>query len=259
MANTTLQQRLPDALIIGEMKCGTTALMTFLNLHPNLILPQKEINFFSYEYRAGFDWYLSQMPLARNDQLVMEKGMYFMGKFRSVEHIFSYKPEIKMLLILRDPTDRIISEFTMKKRNHPEKFGNKTLEQILSYGKSGILKKNDEFIRRSKYCTSMRRWLRYFTLAQIHIIDGEEFQENPVKELVEIEKFLGVNSYFKEDMFIMNEEKGFYCFQDACLPPTKGRKSHEFISEEFKQRLVDYFRPYNEAFFELVGRRFNWK
>ena len=82
IGNTHLQRdesmtRFPDALLIGEMKCGTTALQTFLNLHPNISFAEGEINFFGLNNKKGFDWYRKRMPNATSGQLIMERSVYF--------------------------------------------------------------------------------------------------------------------------------------------------------------------------------------
>ena len=253
--------RFPDALLIGEMKCGTTALQTFLNLHPNISFAEGEINFFGLNYKKGFDWYRKRMPIATKDQLIMERSVYFCGTWGSFKNIYQFNPDIKLILILRDPIKRTISHFSMSKRQ-TEKFKNLTFEKYFFNGKSKKILTSNDFIRRSLYYRSMLSWIHYFALNQIHIVDGEKFITNPIKELLKIEMFLNIPNFFNRKVLYFDEDKQFYCFiknnRKECLPDTKGSK-HVSVNEDTMNILLEFFRPHNEKFFELIGRTFEWK
>ena len=70
----TLQRRLPQFIIIGIMKCGTRALITYLELHPDIVTVKPEINYFNLPYDNGQEWYRKQMPLSKPGQLTTEKS-----------------------------------------------------------------------------------------------------------------------------------------------------------------------------------------
>jgi [heparan sulfate]-glucosamine 3-sulfotransferase 3 len=55
--NGTLEQRFPDAIIIGVKKCGTRALLEFLKINPHIRAPGPEVHFFDKNYDKGYDWY----------------------------------------------------------------------------------------------------------------------------------------------------------------------------------------------------------
>ena len=76
--NTLKRKRLPNALIIGLMKGGTTMLRNFIFIHPDVKgIETGELNFFSSNFSKGFSWYINKMEPARDDEIVMEKSLYF--------------------------------------------------------------------------------------------------------------------------------------------------------------------------------------
>jgi hypothetical protein len=86
-----------------------------------------------------------------------------------------------------------------------------------------------------------------------------------------VEKFLGIDHEITRDNFVYNRERGFFCYRSShddtndflddvenCLSEGKGRP-HPTIDPMVLQKMVDFFKPFNEKFFDLVGRRFNWR
>ena len=113
----------------------------------------------------------------------------------------------------------------------------------------------------AKYAIHLKPWLEKFKREQIHIVDGDRFIENPQEELQLIEQFLNIPNFYTKESFVYSHEKGYYCFKDGaqmnCLEKGKGHKS-PVIQPEVVQKLRDYYRPHNEEFYQLVGRKFDW-
>ncbi len=122
----------PDAIIIGTKKCGTTALRNFLTFHPQVATSKAELHFFEARYYLGMHWYLNQMPYATPDQITVEKTpRYFIHPLSPSTISTHLGPNVKFILILRDPVQRAISDFAhvfetkatnlMKEENEGEK------------------------------------------------------------------------------------------------------------------------------------------
>ena len=113
----------------------------------------------------------------------------------------------------------------------------------------------------SLYAVHIKRWLEEFTLKQIHIVDGDKFREDPSGELNKIETFLGLPHFITKENFQFDEEKGFYCLKTTqgvnCMPKGKGRK-HKELHPDLIDKLKKFFKPYNEEFFKIIQKRFNW-
>ena len=106
-----LQHRLPRCIIIGEMKCGTRALLTYIDLHPDIATVVPEVHFFDRHYNNGLEWYRNQMPLSKPDQLTVEKTPAYYRSTYGMQRIRAMNASIKLILVVRDPVDRSVSEW----------------------------------------------------------------------------------------------------------------------------------------------------
>ena len=109
-------KRLPDAVIIGIRKCGTRALLAFLNRHPFVRSAGKEIHFFDNSYYLGTDWYRQQMPPATESEVVIEKTPgYFIEPEAPQRVMNTLGPGVKLILVVRDPVERTVSDYVQLK------------------------------------------------------------------------------------------------------------------------------------------------
>ena len=105
---------LPDVLIIGVRKAGTGALRHFLQLHPDIVIARKEMHFFDFQanYAHGLKAYARLLPRkTRTDQLLLEKTPAYFIAPGAARRIRDSVPDVKMLLIVREPVTRMISEY----------------------------------------------------------------------------------------------------------------------------------------------------
>ncbi len=112
--NNDTTRHLPDIIIIGVRKSGTRALIEMLNLHTDVVAAPNEVHFYDWDshYRRGVDWYVSQMPYARPGQLTVEKTPAYFTSARVPERIRRMIPDARLLLIVREPTKRLLSDYT---------------------------------------------------------------------------------------------------------------------------------------------------
>lgn len=255
-------QHLPHTIIIGVRKGGTRALLEMLSLHSDIAAAESEIHFFDWEnqYGKGLQWYLSQMPFSYSHQLTVEKTPAYFTSTQVPERIYNMNSTIKILLILRDPIERVLSDYTQVYYNHLQK--NKTYPPVESLLlRNGELNTDYKAINRSLYYSFMENWLKYFPLQNIHIVDGDYLIKDPFPEIQKVERFLNLSPQINASNFYFNKTKGFYCLRDGgrerCLHESKGR-AHPHISSFLLGKLRDYFYEPNKKFFQLVGRTFNW-
>ena len=113
------------------------------------------------------------------------------------------------------------------------------------------------------YDTSLEKWLQYFRLEQIHVVDGDVLLQLPLQELKQIENFLSIEPYYNETQFYLNKTRGIFCVsqprfgQNKCLWEEKGRK-HTKVNETVLQMIRNVFRPHNRRFYKLSGKHFIW-
>ncbi|KAJ1368857.1 hypothetical protein KIN20_030204 [Parelaphostrongylus tenuis] len=188
MENQFVSRRLPTALIIGVRKGGTRALLDALALHPKIKAARKEAHYFNLNYLKGIDWYRSLMPPSTPDEVVIEKTPGYFTSPIAPKRVYELNPSMKIILIVRDPTQRTISDFTQVYYNKLEQ--NKTLpvfEKEAFLPDTDVINVNYKPIRNSLYDLHMVNWLRYFPMEQILIVNGDVFRGNPISELRRVE------------------------------------------------------------------------
>ena len=274
----TPKKRFPNVLIIGVKKAGTRALLQMLKLHPQICSVGPEIHYFDRYYTKNYEWYRNKMPLCYENEITMEKTPSYFVTSGVAKEVFEYskllKPkELKLIVIIRDPTRRAISDFTQTQTKDAQlkrSFDDVAIRTDLE-GKRYV---NTQWgaIKTGVYAKHLKRWLRYFELnRQIHVVSGESLRKQPYEELKKVEEFLDLPPFIKKKYFVYNETKGFYCFDKQisepykshnitnfqCLSSSKGR-AHVLVSNETETLLRDYFRPFNEELYALLGRNFGW-
>ncbi|KAA8588694.1 hypothetical protein FQN60_010039 [Etheostoma spectabile] len=206
--NGTLQQ-LPQIIIIGVRKGGTRALIEMLSLHSAVAAAQNEVHFFDWEshFQKGLPWYLSQMPYAFPDQLTVEKTPAYFTSSKVPKRIYQMNPDIKLLLILRDPTGRVLSDYTQVFYNRLQKHKRyQPIESVLV--KDGEINLGYKALNRSLYYVHMQNWLQYFPLESIHMVDGDELIRDPFLEMKKILTIEEDDSSPLRDIF-QRTSKGF--------------------------------------------------
>ncbi|KAG6924729.1 heparan sulfate (glucosamine) 3-O-sulfotransferase 1 [Chelydra serpentina] len=234
-----------------------------LALHPQVAAARSEVHFFNREenYRRGLGWYRQQMPLSRPGQLTVEKTPGYFSSPRAPNRVRAMAPAMRLLLIVRDPVERLVSDYTQILHNRQARHKPyPPLERLLLRGDRG-LDTHHKAIQRSLYALHLAHWLATFPPAHIHVVDGGSLIREPLAELRHVEQFLGLAPWLGPDNFYFNQTKGFYCLQAGarprCLDESKGRP-HPPIAELLLEQLCTYFSAHNERFFSLVGRTFNW-
>jgi hypothetical protein len=260
------QQHFPQAIIIGVKKGGTRALINMLSSHPQVESAKGEIHFFDKNetFRRGVEWYIEQMPFSTPDQITIEKSPSYFITPHVPQRIHSLSPTVKLLLIVRHPIERTISDYVQL--FNPGRIGKeRSFDKVVLDGRDRV---NDraQVIKVSCYDVYIVHWLKYFPLDQIHIVDGGALISNPGPEIIKVQQFLGINDYFREEMFYFNTTKGFYCWYKVtdrgdvhsnCLGSSKGHP-HLTVSASTKDLLQRYFSAHNDHFFKLVQREFPW-
>ncbi|XP_061541634.1 heparan sulfate glucosamine 3-O-sulfotransferase 1 [Phycodurus eques] len=257
------EQQLPRIIIIGVRKGGTRALIEMLSLHRSVAAAQNEVHFFDWEshFQKGLTWYRSQMPFAFPNQVTVEKTPAYFTSAKVPKRVHQMNPDAKLLLILRDPTERVLSDYTQVFYNRLQKHKRyQPIESVLV--KDGEVNLGYKALNRSLYYMHMQDWLQYFPLESIHVVDGDQLIRDPLPEMKKVERFLRLEPQINASNFYFNQTKGFYCLREQgrerCLHDSKGR-AHPRVAPAILQKLYQFFHQPNRKFFELVGQTFNWK
>jgi len=194
---------LPNFLVIGGMKCGTTSLDHYLKAHPQISMPEKEVDFFSRNFDFGLDWYESLFE-KKNDRIkVFGETSVSYTKYplhKGVpERISSSFPNVKLIYVVRDPIQRIISHYMHNVYADAE---DRSLENILKDEGHESL-----YVYFSLYYLQIEKYLEYFSENQFMIICSEDLRENNKRKTIlkEIFRFLDVDATVQSTKF--NEVK----------------------------------------------------
>ncbi|XP_015908784.1 heparan sulfate glucosamine 3-O-sulfotransferase 1 [Parasteatoda tepidariorum] len=257
------KRRLPQCIIIGVRKCGTRALLEFLNLHPMIQKAAEEIHFFDDDdkYSLGLDWYRRKMPYSFPGQITVEKSPAYFITPTVPDRIRKMNPSVKLLLIVREPVTRLISDYAQLASNKARKERTLASFEDLVLRTDGSVNVGYKAVRIGMYSLFFPRWLRTFPKSQIHIVDGDNLIVDPHGEIRKIEDFLGLDHRVQKDNFYYNETKGFFCVRNAtadkCLNDSKGRK-HPTVSPFVIKTLKKFYAPHNKQFFKQSGISLNW-
>ncbi|XP_066134577.1 heparan sulfate glucosamine 3-O-sulfotransferase 4 [Saccopteryx bilineata] len=257
------EKKLPQALIIGVKKGGTRALLEAIRVHPDVRAVGVEPHFFDRNYEKGLEWYRNVMPKTVDGQITMEKTPSYFVTNEAPRRIHSMAKDIKLIVVVRNPVTRAISDYTQTLSKKPEiptfevlAFKNRTL---------GLIDASWSAIRIGIYALHLESWLRYFPLSQILFVSGERLIVDPAGELAKVQDFLGLTRVVTEKHFYFNQTKGFPCLKKPedsgaprCLGKSKGR-THPRIDPDVIHRLRKFYKPFNLMFYQMTGQDFRWE
>lgn len=193
---------LPNLVIIGAMKCGTTSLHYYLGLHPEISMSkQKELNFFIERkgWQKGLDWYQSQFSGHTKIRGEASPNYTCFTQFPGVpERMHSIIPEAKLIYLVRDPVERMIAHYIHQYSHGSE---SRNIEEALTDSNSNV------YLERSLYYSQISRFLDYFDHSQILVLSAEDLRKDTSNSLKNIFKFLEVDINFETPHFKYQRHK----------------------------------------------------
>lgn len=251
---------LPDFIIIGAQKSGTTSLFSYLSQHPQ-ILPsfKKEVHFFDGglnpevdSYQNGINWYRLRFPKKKKSQKVFEASPFYIFNPLVPKRIFDHIPKVKIIAILRNPTERAISQYF-----HSQSGKNESLsisdafeeeENRLRIAKeSGDYKikayREHSYKNRGLYKEQLERFFKYFPKQQILVLNFDELINQPEAELEKTFEFVGVEKKFK----VTN------------LKAKNISSNRKEVRPDIYDYLNKYFHNHNMELYDLLGKNFGWE
>ncbi|XP_077383967.1 heparan sulfate glucosamine 3-O-sulfotransferase 4 [Festucalex cinctus] len=257
------EKKLPQAIIIGVKKGGTRALLEALRVHPDVRAVGNEPHFFDRNYEKGLDWYRDLMPSTLEGQITMEKTPSYFVTNQAPKRIHTMARDIKLIIVVRNPVTRAISDYTQTLSKKPEiptfevlAFKNRTL---------GLIDASWSALRIGIYALHLESWMQYFPLSQMHFVSGERLIVDPAGEMAKVQDFLGLKRIVTDKHFYFNKTKGFPCLKKPedsstprCLGKSKGR-THPKIEPDVIRRLHKFYKPFNMMFYQMTGQNFEWE
>jgi hypothetical protein len=267
---TSSARVLPDFLIIGCKKGGTTSLMNWLVEHPDVarMYPsfqrRKSPHYFDINYARGEAWYRAHFPtrmsVARREHrtgrrpLVGEASPYYMFHPAAPGRVGETLPDVRLIALLREPVSRAYSNYWDRVATGNEdlptfeaaidaeedRLRDVTPERLCDPGYYSYDHDHHSYLARGRYVEHLEPWLSRYGDDQLLVLAAEDLFRHPQETFVTVQRFLGLP------------------VQQLTLRPRNERRDYPPINVETKERLKAYYQPFNQALFDVLGRTFDW-
>jgi hypothetical protein len=186
---------LPNLIIIGAQKCGTSGLHYYMSLHPEVSMSTpKELNFFIAErnWPRGLEWYSRHFdPAARCRGEASPNYTAFPQHMGVPERMAEVVPDARLIYIVRDPVERIAAHYV---HNYAKRREKGTLRETL-------LHPNTSYVARSRYFTQLQRFLEHYDRDRILVIENTDLRQDRAATLRRVFEFVGVDAGFEHPKF----------------------------------------------------------
>ena len=254
---TASARPLPDFLIIGAQKAGTTALYAYLRRHPAITGPSwKEVSYFDRHYGRGEAWYRGNFPnrVRARGKLVGEASPSYIFHPLGPERVKVLVPEARLVALVRNPVDRALSHY-----HHEVALGREPLrfedaldaEEDRLRGEEERLAADPSYFSRAwwshayksrgRYAEQLERWLAVFPREQLLILPSADLGGEPERTHTRVLDFLGAEPH-RLDTY-----------------PRVYERQYEAMSPETRERLAAEFEASNRRLYELLGRDLGWR
>src|SRR5690242_17467878 len=254
---------LPNLLIIGAQKCGTTSLHAYLDLHPDVhMAAEKELDFFIADraWRNGADWYAGRF---RDDALVRgEASPNYTGwpVWDGVpERAARLVPDARLVYLVRDPLERIESHYLQRRLEDGERGD-------IATAIGDVDDPQNLFVARSRYATQLERWLEHFAPEQVLVLSAEDLRdrrhEAVTAVLAHVGLIDGVDHEALQTEHHRSQDKGELPRLLGVLPSRLTRRmrgqpvERQRLPGALRERLSELLAPEAERLRALTGMRF---
>lgn len=227
------RKRICDFIIIGVRKGGTESAVHNLRQHPDISLPpiKNEVHFFNKYYDKGLDWYRKYFNYKK--KCVGEKTVEYIYTPEAIQRIHQLIPDVKLIIFLRNPIDRLQSDFYMKKRLGKIS-EDVTFDDIVDEHINNPHIDRHAFFKIGYYIDQIEYILKYFKRDQIYFCISEKCRKHPQKEYQKIFKFLGLKK-----------------FKVKYEPQHMGK--YQQMNQETRKKLGNLYSDYNDRLYKFLG------
>lgn len=252
---TASSRVLPDFIIIGTVRSGSTSLYYNICEHPSVLSADyDEIGFFDSNFHLGIDWYRSMFPTKKEIEHVKKKTgfaitgedtPFYFWKNEAAERIYEMNHDSKIISIFRNPVDRAYSNYNISVIAKTEKLTfEEAIDEEINYLNTHSFRESADrrrsYLAKGLYENQIKIWFELFSREQIHLLFTEDMQNNPEKTLKDVFEFLKIPEYT-----IKNPQK---------------QKANEYkkMKSQTRDRLLEFYKEHNERFFDIIKKRNNW-
>jgi hypothetical protein len=251
---------LPDFVIIGTQRGGTTSLYEYLVAHPRVApAAEKETHYLDRRLARGEEWYRSRFAAARRDRpwgrrmLAGEATPYYLFHPHAARRLAELAPKARMIAVLRHPVDRALShhrhEVHMGHESLPferavavedERLAGEAERMLADETYRSYAHEHHTYLARGRYAEQLPAWFARFPRGQMLILRSEDLFARPEETYRLALEFLGLPAWAPPAFERHNATEG------------------EGLDAGLRRELVERFRPHNDALRELVGWEPGW-
>ena len=238
---------LPDFVIIGAQRSGTTSLYDWLSANPAVApASHKELHYFDIHYERGIGWYRAHFPVRRAGRITGEATPYLLFHPLAPERVARDLPEsTRFVVLLRDPVQRAVSQYW-----HERRLGTETeplavaiasederlrdADDAVRRGEASFAHLHHSYKARGRYAEQLRRWFAHVDRSRLHVVESELLFADPAAA-AGLADWLGI------------EPTG------TPFPAHNEATRHEDSGGDVLRGLEEYFAPYNDDLFALLG------
>jgi hypothetical protein len=251
---------LPDFIIIGTVRSGSTSLYYNICQHPCVLsAAYDELGFFDSNFHLGLNWYRSLFPTLFSKWLVKRKKQFaitgedtpfYIWSPTVARRILKIIPNVKLIVLFRNPVDRAYSNYHLGVRAGSE---NLSFEDAIQIEIKKLDESNNKFeqdvekytiprsyISKGFYSNQLKIWLELFSPKQLIIVSTEDLESNPQKTLDKIYDFLKIPKNHK------------------LIPEKQKIASYPKMKDETRKFLINLYKKSNDELFTMIGKKFDW-
>lgn len=263
--------RLPDFVIIGAMRAGSTTLARAVGAHPGVFMPsKKELHFFDWNFDRGTDWYREQFRDAAPGAVAGEATPIYIVYRDAMERLAATGPETRLLVVLRDPSSRAYSHYWYNRMLgfEPLPFAEALAAEIDRPARTPD-RRTFDYVERGRYHAQLLRVCELFPRESLHVLLLEDLNRSPAETCRSVFRFLGVDETFVPtnagqalNSHVEYRSKALAKVSRALPEPLRrvtrklNRKDVRYppMDEDVRRRLDERFAEDNRALAAWLGR-----
>ena len=242
--------RLPNFLVIGAMKCGTTALHHMLVAHPDVSMSHpKELNYFlgapdvgprarwvEGNWHRGLDWYVGHWRTDARARGESSPGYTSPAHPEAAERIRATVPDARLIFLVRDPVERALSQYRHHVRDGTEK--RSVAEALLDPG--------SQYLSRSRYAEALDRYADFLSAGRLLVVDQQDLWARPDAAMATVNEFLDLAHHDGYERHNRNDRRR-HTLNDTALTS---------LPEAMTARLTSALADDTARLRDLTGQRF---
>lgn len=256
---------LPDFLIIGAQRCGTTSLFKTLVQHPLVARPflRKGVHYFDTQYANGPRWYRGHFPVAatsglrrlgRGRPLTGESSPYYMFHPQAAARIAADLPSVKLIALLRDPVERAYSAHAHERARgfetedferaialEPERLRGERERVLAEPGYESPAFQHQAYLTRGRYHEQLSRIEDLVGRERLLVVDSQDFFDAPQQPFSEVLDYLGL------------------AWDDGITFEQHNARSRSPMSDQLRAELLEYYAEPDDQLASWWGRTPSWR